>query len=262
MHPYIHIGQIALPSYGVMIALAILLCGPVGCRRMHRAGHRWEDALVIMACAFGLAIAGAALLYMLVTYSLQDLLLILRTFRLPEGGTTGLVFFGGLLAAIPGTLLGCRMTSVRLEEALCPLLPVIPLGHALGRIGCFLAGCCYGKPTALPIGVVYTQSITGVPTGVPLLPVQLIEAALLLAIFLLLLFAARRCRPFQLLGMYAISYALCRFVLETLRYDSIRGIYGGLSTSQWISLGLFIAGIFLVSSRFNQSAHEPATKAQ
>lgn len=258
MHPFIRIGSVALPSYGVMIAAAILLCGPLGCWRMRRSGGRWENALVIMACAFGFGMAGAALLYLLVTYSLQDLLLMLRTFRLPEGGTTGLVFFGGLLAVFPGALLGCRMTGVRLQQAIPPLLPIIPIGHALGRIGCFLAGCCYGKPTSLPIGVVYTQSITGVPTGVPLLPVQLMEAALLLIIFVLLLTLAYRWPPLRLLGIYAVSYSLCRFALETLRYDSIRGIYGVLSTSQWISLGLFAVGILLMlPSRRRQtpSAH-------
>ena len=247
MHPYIHLGFVTIPSYGTMIAFAILICGPLGCWRARRAGLHWEDALAIMACAFGCAIAGAALMYMLVTYSIQELVTILLTLRLPEGGTTGLVFLGGLLAAIPGAFLGCRITRVRLTDMVSPLLPVIPLGHALGRVGCFLAGCCYGKPTTLPIGVVYQHSYTGVPTGIPLLPVQLMEAGLLLGIFVLLMtLSSRRLPPLRLMGTYAASYAVCRFLLELLRYDSIRGIYFGLSTSQWISIALLIAGLVLL----------------
>lgn len=260
MHPFIRIGQLSLPSYGVMFAAAILICGALGCWRMHRSGGRWENALVILATAFGFAIAGAAALYMLVTYSAQELLHIIRTFTLPEGGSTGLVFLGGLLAAVPGAFIGCRIVGAPLATAVAPLIPIIPLGHALGRVGCFLAGCCYGKPTTLAIGVVYTQSITGVPTGIPLLPVQLIEASLLLAIFAVLMVLSKRCAPFRLLGIYALCYAVCRFALETMRYDSIRGIYGGLSTSQWISLFLLLAGAVLVLPRFNRRSPQDASE--
>lgn len=248
MYPYIDLGFRQIPSYGLMMAIAVLLCGFLGCYRAYRAKQRWEDALVVMACAFGCAIAGAAILYMLVTYSLAELWTIITTFQMPEGQTIGLVFLGGLLGAVPGVFLGGLLVRCNLRQLVLPLVPIIPLGHALGRVGCFLAGCCYGKPTDLPIGVVYTRSLTGVPTGVPLLPVQLMEATALLVIFALLLFLSyRKCTDLTVVGAYALTYAICRFSLETLRYDSIRGIYFGLSTSQWISLGLVISGVLLLT---------------
>ena len=245
MHPYIHLFGISFPSYGAMMMLGILVCGAIGCVRTSRAGLHWEDALIIGACAIGFALTGAALLHLFVTYPLDQIIQLLTTFRAPEGMVFGLVFYGGLLGAIPGVFLGARICKTPAGQFIIPLLPLVPIGHAFGRVGCFLAGCCYGRPTNHPIGVVYTNPITDVPTDVALLPVQLFEAAALLLIAGVLLFlAARRMRPVILIGSYALMYGLCRFVLESFRYDAVRGIYWGLSTSQWISIGLLVtAGV-------------------
>lgn len=246
MYPYIHLFGMSLPTYGIMMTLGILICGTIGCVRTTRAGLRWEDTLIIGACALGFALIGAALLHLFVTYPLEQIIQLITTFRAPEGMVLGLVFYGGLLGAIPGVFLGARICKEPAGQFVNPLLPLVPVGHALGRIGCFLAGCCYGRPTTHPIGVVYTAPITGAPTGVALLPVQLFEAAALILIACVLLFlATRKVRPAVLIGAYALMYGVCRFALEGFRYDAIRGVYLGLSTSQWISIGLLVTATLL-----------------
>ena len=116
------------------------------------------------------------------------------------------------------------------------LVPALPLVHAVGRVGCFCAGCCYGRAAPPPWGIAFTHAIAG-PNGVPLLPVQLWEAGAELVIFAFLLwYAGRAAGPGQMLRAYVFCYAPVRFVLEWFRGDPARGMYGPLSTSQWLSL--------------------------
>jgi phosphatidylglycerol:prolipoprotein diacylglycerol transferase len=124
------------------------------------------------------------------------------------------------------------------------LVPSVPLAHAFGRLGCFFAGCCYGVPSAF--GLEFNASELA-PHGVKLLPVQLIEAGCNLLLFVLLLVLSRFCRRRGLLtGTYLAAYAVMRFVLEFFRYDAERGVFWGLSTSQWISLLLLPAAVFIL----------------
>ena len=129
------------------------------------------------------------------------------------------------------------------------LIVAVPLGHALGRVGCFLAGCCYGKPTTLPWGVRFTNPHTLVPPelmGVPLHPTQLYEAALNFALFLLLHYASKKPhKDGKILVEYVLCYAVMRFALEFLRGDFRGGFLLGLSPSQVICLGIAGAAIFI-----------------
>ena len=118
--------------------------------------------------------------------------------------------------------------------------PAIPLFHAFGRIGCFLGGCCYGIPWEG--GITYTRALSPEANGVARFPVQLLESALLFALFFLLAALFRRgALRAKLLALYLAVYAVLRFLLEFLRGDAIRGVYFGLSTSQWISLAILLA---------------------
>lgn len=235
-----------VPAYGVMMMAGLVVAGSVGMARVRRAGLRVESAIVVLACAFGLALLGAMGLYLAVTYPVQEILRMVRSGELFTENKMGMVYYGGLLGAIPGAWLGMRLSGARPSDYIPPMVPCIPLGHAFGRIGCLLAGCCYGAPTELPIGVVYQESYSGVPVGVPLLPVQMMESVALIAIFGILSAYARRTRPAaRVISLYLMLYAPCRFMLEWLRYDAIRGMFGIFSTSQWISLALFLTGIAL-----------------
>lgn len=246
MYPFITIFSRRLPSYGVMMTLGLLVAGFLGMLRVRKSGQRWEDGLTILACGFGAALLGAVALYIIVTYSFAEFLQLLRSGELFSGEHLGLVFYGGVLGALPGALLGARIAHVRLMGFVSPMLPCLPLGHAFGRLGCLLAGCCYGRPTELPIAIVYTVSYSGVPTGIPLLPVQAFESAALLLIFLLLVTYTRRNRPsMRVMALYLLLYSPCRFFLEFLRYDAIRGAFLCFSTSQWLSILLAVAGMAL-----------------
>jgi phosphatidylglycerol:prolipoprotein diacylglycerol transferase len=111
----------------------------------------------------------------------------------------------------------------------------------MGRIGCFLTGCCYGKETHLPIGILFHHSSVA-PNGVALFPTQLLEAGFegVMACFLVYAFYRKKALSKGLLRnplyVYLISYAVFRFFLEFFRGDAVRGMLFGLSTSQWISL--------------------------
>jgi phosphatidylglycerol:prolipoprotein diacylglycerol transferase len=127
--------------------------------------------------------------------------------------------------------------------------PGIALGHAVGRLGCFTAGCCYGKPTNLPWGVVFTsplaKEISGTPLGVSLHPTQLYESLVELANFFILVWLFKHKRSDgQVIGAYMFLYGIARYFLEFLRGDPDRGVLfgGALTGTQFISILLVIAG--------------------
>lgn len=246
MCPYFYVFSRRIPTYGVMMIAGVLAAGMMGVVRVHRAALRWENAVVIIACSFGFALMGAMGLYLLVTYRWSEIVELVKTGELFTGNRLGLVFYGGIFGAIPGVLLGTRITGSRLEDYIPPMLPCVPLGHAFGRIGCLLAGCCYGIPTDLPIGIVYREAISDAPKGIALFPVQALESLILIGIFLILVRYTRQNPPaVRVVALYLMTYAICRFGLEWLRYDAIRGYFGDWSTSQWISIILFYGGLSL-----------------
>ena len=180
--------------------------------------------------AFLFAWIGAKLLFVLT--SANDSSLITNS-NFWMGG--GFVFYGGLIGGfLFVTLFKLADKSFRVSD-LWPVLPALTLGHATGRIGCFLAGCCYGKPT---------ESFWGVfMHGHYRHPTQLIEAAGLFCIGLIILKSRRS--KFDLLSFYLIGYGVLRYVIELLRDDVIRGNWEGLTPSQWISVFLIFAGILV-----------------
>ena len=121
------------------------------------------------------------------------------------------------------------------------IIPVLPLGHAVGRLGCLFAGCCYGFEYTGPLAV-KNLLISAEKTY---FPIQLIEALLNLGIFIFLLWYTRKKRPtYHILCVYLYVYSILRFILEFFRGDLIRGVFLMLSTSQWISVVLFLLSIF------------------
>ncbi|NLB90423.1 MAG: prolipoprotein diacylglyceryl transferase [Clostridiales bacterium] len=98
----------------------------------------------------------------------------------------GQVFYGGAIGGI-GALVGLKVTKADANAMTKIILPTIPLGHALGRIGCFLAGCCYGMPYYGPCSITFTYPAGNLPLHIPLFPVQLLEALINLLLFILLM---------------------------------------------------------------------------
>ncbi len=108
MYPFFYIFSCRVPAYGAMMALGLLVAGSLGLRRARKAGLRWEDGLVILACGFGTALLGAAGLYLAVTYSPAQLWALICSGELFSENRLGLVFYGGLIFALPGAWLGAR----------------------------------------------------------------------------------------------------------------------------------------------------------
>lgn len=245
MYPYFRVFSLLIPSYGVMLALGLLVAGALAMLRVYRHGGLvWQNGLVFATCAFSGAMAGALLLYLIVTYTPAQLWELIRSGRIWKGEGTGLVFYGGLIGAFPGVLLAKVLTRDKLLPYVPSMLPCVPLGHAFGRVGCLLAGCCYGIPSDSVFAVTYHHPLTGAPTDVPLFPVQGLESLVLLTIFLILVLYTRKERePLHVAALYLTLYAVCRFCMEFLRYDAIRGKVGVLSTSQFISVVLFLVGV-------------------
>lgn len=173
---------------------------------------------------------GAKILFLIVTKDVQSLVSE-SSFWL--GG--GFVFLGGFILGTIFTLLAIKPLKMISWSQIKSVIPAIPLSHALGRVGCFMAGCCYGKP--------WHTHIVGVE--VERYPVQLMESFGLFLIGLWLWKIAKYKKD-SLISNYLLSYGALRFFLEYLRGDDIRGVYSiGLSTSQIVSIVLIAIGIIL-----------------
>ena len=233
-----------VPMYAVLALLGAGAAWFYFHRRLHQRGEnpgRTEQAFLWGVLG---ALLGAKLLYLLpLLPRLWADLLLLRTAPadfMAQYFSGGFVFYGGLLGGLAGAWLFCRRRGLAFAALGRDLVPALPLFHAFGRVGCFLAGCCYGIPAPLPwLGVVFPAGAVEAPGGVPLLPVQLYEAVGCFLLFLLLDRLAQRGWPGdRLLALYLALYAAARFGLEFLRGDAARGFLGPLSTSQVFSLGV------------------------
>jgi phosphatidylglycerol:prolipoprotein diacylglycerol transferase len=252
MHPILfEIGDWPVYSYGVLLALAYLAGLQLAVVRARRAGL---DGARIMDLGIYLIIAalvGAKLMLVAVDFDLfrrqpRELLSLVRAAG---------VFYGGLLAAFAVAVILIRRYRLPLWTTTDVFAPGIALGHVVGRLGCLLAGCCYGRATDLPWGITFTDPAAaanvGTPLGIPLHPTQLYEAGAELLILMFLLATERRGRPFpgRTFWSYLLLYAISRFIIEFFRGDD-RGMVFGLSTSQAVSLVVApVAGAMLLKLR-------------
>ncbi|MCL1874352.1 MAG: prolipoprotein diacylglyceryl transferase [Clostridiales bacterium] len=157
----------------------------------------------------------------------------------------GLVFYGGLIGGCIFIYLYCKKYKISYLKVLDLLTPSIALAHGFGRIGCFLAGCCYGMPVGGSLGIAFENSPVA-PNNIPLFPVQLVESGFNFALCAVLLIYAKKDRSLgKVAGLYLLIYPVVRFLLEFLRSDSARGFISGISTSQIISIFLLPIGFIL-----------------
>lgn len=241
------IGGRAIHGYGVMIALGFLLGMIYAKRESKRVGLDPERVLDLFFWTMVAGLVGSRLLYIVnsVDHFWTDPLVV---FRVWEGG---LVFQGGLLGGLPVAWWYVRKHDLPFTKVTDIFTPPLALGHALGRIGCFLAGCCYGLQCAIgfPLAVVFPENPdTVAPTGIPLYPTQLAESFGEFVLFAFLLWYRKR-KPFDgaVLLVYLAVYSVLRSVIEVYRGDKIRGfiIEPYLSVAQFISLLTIIAVWFV-----------------
>ncbi|MBA2502037.1 MAG: prolipoprotein diacylglyceryl transferase [Pyrinomonadaceae bacterium] len=258
MYPEIfRIGNFPVNTYGVLLAAAFLLALLVAARLGARDGLKRERIYDLGLWMLLASIIGSKLLLLVVEPAYRaDPLQLLSLDFLRSGG----VFYGGFLGAVATGYILARRYQLPWWTTADAFAPGIALGQAIGRQGCFAAGCCWGKPTNLPWGVEFTElghAVTGVPLGVHLHPTQLYESFAALAIFFFLLWLHRRKRfGGQVILAYGVLYALTRFTIEFFRDDPRGDILGlttvtHLSTSQIISLlvGLFALILFILRWR-------------
>lgn len=247
MHPYFKINNLMIPAYGTFMAAGLCLASLLAIIRAKRKGGDPDMTLVVICFVVGGALIGGNLLYLFASYGIKQVLTDIKNGSFAFITSGGLVFYGGLIGGIAGALLGVRITrETRFPMLVNAIVPCIPLGHAIGRVGCLFGGCCYGLPYS-GVGAVHLD-----PVGIThtVFPIQLVEALLNLILCGALLLLERKKKPggYTLLYIYLICYAVMRFVLEFFRGDTIRGSSMGLSTSQWISLLLLCAGVLLLTA--------------
>jgi phosphatidylglycerol:prolipoprotein diacylglycerol transferase len=253
----IEVGGVVRPigSYGVMLALAMLAGSFVGVRAGARAGLDVGNLIATAGFVTGFGLAGGFGLFVLVELvrgaSLEDVL--------AHGG--GLVFYGAPLGGAAGLVLATRLLELPLGRLVDVAIPAVPIAHALGRLGCFLGGCCFGAPWDGPFAVLYTHPLApGAHPSVLRHPAPLYEA-----LGLLVLAAVFMLRPPERVGTgrralaYVVAYGALRFVVEAFRGDAVRGLYFGgvISTSQLLSIVFVVlAGVALVG--VHRAAPEPS----
>lgn len=156
----------------------------------------------------------------------------------------GFVYFGGLFGFLLAIYLYAKAVRIPFGTLVNPAIPALALFHAFGRIGCFCAGCCYGKPTESVLGIVNHCSEIA-PNGIPLIPVQLFESAAEIILFILLTaLQKKQMSGEKILNIYFLLYGLTRFFLEFMRGDIERGFIGVFSISQIIA-ALCVLGSFV-----------------
>jgi len=250
MHPIIvQFNSIKLPAYGLLVACGYLAGIFYIFSKAAASGFKKEvlSDLVFYSVLSGML--GAKFFYAATYWEDFGTDLPSRAAYLLTNFRYGFVFYGGLLFGAGAFFITAHRKKVNAFRAADVFAPALALGHAFGRVGCFLAGCCHGGPTACPVSVTFTNPASEVNPlylGVPLHPVQLYEAAGNLAIFFLLNAALRRSfngklRAGAVTALYAALYAALRFLLEFLRGDDRGVLRLGLSPAQLISTAVFTA---------------------
>lgn len=165
--------------------------------------------------------------------------------------SSGFVVYGGIIGGIAAGLVYCRIKKINFLKHLDLFVPSLALAQGFGRIGCLLAGCCYGEEAHGWFGITFHHS-DNAPNDVALVPTQIMESMFSFGLCLVLILLAKRINKDGLVAAaYLILYSLGRFVIEFYRGDIIRGQIGLLSTSQFIALMVVIAtSLVLFLSRY------------
>jgi phosphatidylglycerol:prolipoprotein diacylglycerol transferase len=259
------LGPFSVYSYGLLLALAYLAGLQMA---VWRAKARGLDGTKILDLGVGVIIAalvGAKLMLLVVDFDYFSA----NPAELLSLARSGGVFYGGLILASLVAIWQVRRLHLPVWATGDIIAPGIALGHVIGRLGCFLGGCCYGRETHLPWAVTFTSPLAlanvGTPLNVPLHPTQLYEAGAAAIILAGLLVFERRGRTFpgRTFWVYILVYAISRFVIEFFRGDP-RGIVLSLPTSQFIALALIPLSLVMLVylGRRQPSAQEPGRKAR
>lgn len=246
MYPIIKIGLADIYTYSVFLTIALCTCIAI---TMHSARYldtkHWKVAIVCVIIT-ALAIPGARLLSLLMESGEQCSWTISGLLS-SEGG---MAFYGGVLLATPAAIIAMKLLGINILRFMDVIVPVVLTGLAIGRVGCFMNGCCWGQEVSWGLGVIFTHYQAPVrPLGIPLVPTQIISSLACSGIatlcFLLIARQPRNIRDGIIGVIGLICYCVFRFVIEFFRAD-VRGTVLFMSTSQAICLLLMAIAIIVL----------------
>lgn len=246
------IGGLTVHGYGVMIAIGILAAVGLAEKLAKEYGLDYQNVDGFALFVVVLGYVGSKLLYVLTNFDafLESPMSVL--------GSGGWVVYGGIIGGLLAAFVWCRWKKWDFSRYFPILITVVPLAQGFGRIGCFLAGCCGGIRTDAWYGVRFPADSLAWTTD-PIIPTQLISSAGDFAIFAFLLWNLKKGKHSEDNGAwYLILYSLGRFVIEFFRGDLIRGAIGPFSTSQFISVFVFLIGAYLIYRRQRKEEKEKA----
>jgi phosphatidylglycerol:prolipoprotein diacylglycerol transferase len=250
MHPILlNFGSFTIYSYGFFVASAfvtVILYLSCSIKKSKQKIISQDELFSLFVYLLIISIVGARFFFVLINLN-EFILYPIGIFEVWHGG---FVYYGGLIAAIVFMSLYVRRKKISLFKLADLFAPALPLGHTIGRMGCFFAGCCYGKESTLPWAIAFTNEHSMNITKVCLHPTQLYEALGNFLLFLFLHFySKKKHRNGMLLVIYFLGYAVLRFVIEFFRGDHERMQYFSFSIAQIMSVFLFVIGVFIITCR-------------
>lgn len=242
------IGPVTIHGYGLMIAIGVLAALFIGEARAKKRNMNSDVlyTMTLLCVLFGFFCA--KLLFLLIEFKslIQDPKRLLSA--------NGFVVYGGIIGGVFIAYVYCRIKKLVFIDYFDIVLPSVAVAQGFGRVGCFLAGCCYGRQTDAWYGIAFKNSGFA-PNGVKLIPTQLISAVGMFIIAGILFWYARKERPRGKTGaLYMILYSIGRFLVEFLRNDH-RGEIGPLSTSQFISIFILLMGVVIFVTAKEKTAY-------
>lgn len=253
----LRVGPFTIYGYGLMIAVGILAAYFTGEYRAKKRGLPYEHVFYLVVwCVLG-GFFGAKLLYWITEWKS----IVSDPGFLGATLTDGFVVFGGIIGGILTAWVYCRIKKLDFLCFFDTLMPSVALGQGFGRIGCLLAGCCYGKAADGGFSITFHDSDFA-PNGVALIPTQIYSSILDFIHYGILVFILKKQKKDgETAAAYLIFYSAGRFLLEFLRGDLARGSVGILSTSQFISLFTFVAGVILLLIFCEKGEHKKEKSA-
>ena len=238
------IGSFTVHGYGLMIAIGVIAAYMVAEYRAKKKNMDPDNVFLLVIWALVSGYIGSKLLFIITI--LPD---VFKDPSILKNVWEGWVVYGGIIGGVIGIMIMCRVKKLDFWQYIDLTAPSMALAQGFGRIGCLLAGCCYGRPATSAFASTFHNSAFA-PNNIALVPTQIISSGLDFANAFVLLWLDRKKKcDGQIMALYLMFYSAGRFVLEYFRGDLERGSVGALSTSQFISVFTFILGVVIFVAR-------------
>ena len=245
------VGSFTVYGYGLMIAAGFTAAVLIGMKRAPKFGLVPDHFFNIAVYGMILGLIGSKLLYFITEIDrvIKDPSILLNF-------SDGFVLYGGVIGGVLTAMFYCRRKKIDFLSYFDLSMPSVVIAQGFGRIGCLLAGCCYGAQTDAWYGIIFPSSSVS-PSGIPLIPTQIISSAGDFIIGFILIAAANKNKtPGRIGALYMLLYGTGRFIIEFFRNDP-RGTVSILSTSQFISVFIILAAVvMLLKLSKNQKGNE------